>query len=319
MTVLDNWGNGGRNFTRTIPFDKLALVMTAAEVQAKRDAGLLFETADQTGFILRKAPEDDTREETKAEQNDRLHREHLAGGSREEVTTTPAAVTSPAPIAAAVVDQAPPAVPAPAGQLDMFGSTGKPPIAAPCPFAAMKEQLRQGVQVVAAPQLFPTPAELAARMVDLAEIEPGQSVLEPSGGTGRLLDPLFNDDGTEWKLGAGGRLVVVEKNHSLAAALRRQYVAAEVRQADFLECNGDLGTFDRILMNPPFVNGADIAHIRHAAAMLRPGGRLVALCANGPRQQGQLLPLVSHWEDLPADSFAAQGTGVNVALLVIDR
>ena len=27
---LDNWGNGGANFTRTVAFDKLAGVMTAA-------------------------------------------------------------------------------------------------------------------------------------------------------------------------------------------------------------------------------------------------------------------------------------------------
>jgi len=29
VTVLDNYGNGGRNFTRSIPFDKLLGVMTA--------------------------------------------------------------------------------------------------------------------------------------------------------------------------------------------------------------------------------------------------------------------------------------------------
>ena len=33
VTVLDNWGNGGENFTRTVEFDKLAGVMTAAQVE----------------------------------------------------------------------------------------------------------------------------------------------------------------------------------------------------------------------------------------------------------------------------------------------
>ena len=56
VTVLDNWGNGGGNFTRTIPFDKLTAVMTAADVQAKREAGLLLESSDKTGFFLRDAP-----------------------------------------------------------------------------------------------------------------------------------------------------------------------------------------------------------------------------------------------------------------------
>ena len=38
---------------------------------------------------------------------------------------------------------------------------------------AMRETLRSGgISVVSAPQLFPTPADLAARMVELADIEP---------------------------------------------------------------------------------------------------------------------------------------------------
>ena len=53
VTVLRNWGNGGNNFTQTMPFDKLAAVMTAAEVQAERDCGTLIEVADKTGFVLR--------------------------------------------------------------------------------------------------------------------------------------------------------------------------------------------------------------------------------------------------------------------------
>lgn len=53
VSVLDNWGNGGSNFTRTVPFDKLSRVMTSAEVQEKRSAGVLVESQDKTGFLLR--------------------------------------------------------------------------------------------------------------------------------------------------------------------------------------------------------------------------------------------------------------------------
>lgn len=56
VTIEDNWGNGGANFTRTIPFDKLSALMTAAQVQEKRDAGHLVETDNQAGFWLRDAP-----------------------------------------------------------------------------------------------------------------------------------------------------------------------------------------------------------------------------------------------------------------------
>jgi 16S rRNA G1207 methylase RsmC len=72
-------------------------------------------------------------------------------------------------------------------------------------------------------------------------------------------------------------------------------------------------------MNPPFARGADIEHIKHALTMLAPGGKLVALCANGPRQQEQLRHLADTWEELPADTFKDQGTTVRSVLLTITR
>jgi hypothetical protein len=63
VTVLDNWNNGGANFTRTMPFDKLTAVMNAADVQAKRKAGLLIESADGIGFFLRPTPPEEPKEQ----------------------------------------------------------------------------------------------------------------------------------------------------------------------------------------------------------------------------------------------------------------
>lgn len=179
------------------------------------------------------------------------------------------------------------------------------------PFDAMKESLDAGIQVVSAPQLFPTPPDLAARMVEEADLSPEHRILEPSGGTGRLLVAIKN------ALPEADLTAVEIKSH-LADVIRTAYRVPTFCK-DFLTCNGELGTFDRILMNPPFENGADIKHILHARHMLNPGGRLVALCANGPRQQEALQPLAAHWEALPAGSFKDEGTMVNVALLIIDQ
>ena len=71
-------------------------------------------------------------------------------------------------------------------------------------------------------------------------------------------------------------------------------------------------------MNPPFKNGEDIKHILHARKMLTEDGTLVALCANGSRQQKQLMSIADHWEELPAGSFKGEGTNVNTALMVIN-
>lgn len=173
-------------------------------------------------------------------------------------------------------------------------------------FQAMRDQLKAGVQVVSAPQLFPTPADLAARMVELADIEPGMRVLEPSAGTGRILEQLPE----------GCEVVAVEINAALGGRLDASRRAVVI--GDFLQCTPETlwGSFDRILMNPPFANADDIKHIKHALTMLAPCGRLVAICANGPRQRAELMHL-GEWEDLPPGSFAASGTNVNAALLVV--
>jgi predicted RNA methylase len=189
-------------------------------------------------------------------------------------------------------------------------------------FAALAAAAKTGVKVVVAPQLFATPKALAAEAVELADVRPGERVLEPSAGTGALLDPLFNEEGTGYALGEyrEGALVAVEVNVDLARALRTRFVAADVRTADFLELKPeDLGgPFDKIVMNPPFVNGADIKHVEHALTFLKPGGRLVAFCANGPRQRDRLMPKATEWRDLPEGSFAEKGTQVNAAMLVIE-
>ncbi len=181
-----------------------------------------------------------------------------------------------------------------------------------CEFDRLREQLKHGVQVVSAPQLFPTPPDLADRMVQIADIEKGQRILEPSAGTGNIV----------WAIARAisiveNPLTAVEVNHKLAAGLSNAFPDAHVKCADFLQCNGDLGQFDRILMNPPFEDGSDIKHILHA--LLKPGGKLVAICANGPRQNEKLQVLADTWEVLPPDTFKEQGTGVRTALLTVSR
>ena len=174
-----------------------------------------------------------------------------------------------------------------------------------------RQQLKSGgVQVVSAPQLFETPNDLAMRMVDLAAIEPNHRILEPSAGLGAILRAI----------GPGPDKVAVEINYDLVKGLARAgFSGLHTVHADFLECE-DLGIFDRVIMNPPFTNGQDIKHIKHAFDLLKPGGRLVAVCANGPRQREKLKPLVEAsggiWEDLPAGTFRHVGTMVNTALIV---
>ena len=189
------------------------------------------------------------------------------------------------------------------------------PAPEPTEFDALREQLEQGVQVATSPSLYPTPREVVDQMIDLAELESGDTVLEPSAGTGAIIDGVLAAVDTE--------VLAYELNGSLCDLLRSKYPShkVQVRQRNFLEVTDFQGQYPRVLMNPPFERGADIKHIQHALSMLRPGGRLVAICANGPRQRDILKPLAEQsggqWIDLPAGTFKQSGTGVNSALLVI--
>ncbi len=184
---------------------------------------------------------------------------------------------------------------------------------------AIAHAVEKGVHRGLAPTLFPTPPELAARMVDLAQIPIGARVLEPSAGTGCLLAALPGVVPWGPNRQTAVEVVAVEQLQALATQLKLSGLAQRVICGDFLECDDDdkMGLFDRIIMNPPFDDGADIKHIVHALTFLRPGGRLVALCANGPRQREWFMNDAVHWEDLPDGSFRAAGTGVNVAMFVM--
>jgi 16S rRNA G1207 methylase RsmC len=112
-------------------------------------------------------------------------------------------------------------------------------------------------------------------------------------------------------------VVAVESNLAFRESLANEQLAQRVIGGDFLACTPtDLGRFDVILMNPVFANGCDVVHILHAREFLAPGGRLVAICSDGPRQRERLSEL-GDYEPLPGDCFASVGMHLATAMLVI--
>lgn len=158
---------------------------------------------------------------------------------------------------------------------------------------------------------FFTPAPIAVRVVGMAEIRPGHRILEPSAGVGNLLREMPGDTVRK----------AIEINGKFAEKLHR---LADTRCADFLNCNGELGLFDRVVMNPPFAKQADIAHVLHAAALLKAGGRLVAIMSasvsfRGDKRSAEFREFVSgrggQIDELPSGSFKSSGTGVNAVIV----
>jgi predicted RNA methylase len=190
-------------------------------------------------------------------------------------------------------------------------------------FDDMRDALKNGVKVVAVPQLFPTSADRAKRMVDIADIRPGDRVLEPEAGTGAILAAI----GARHKRSEQPPVetVAVEINPTLAGGLKPS--AGTVMCADFLELQPTLGLFDKVLMNPPFAKGDDVRHVMHATKFVKPGGRLVAIMSAGvtfrsDRNTSDFRRFVEDHggviEELPPDTFKESGTGVNTVLVTLD-
>jgi len=122
-------------------------------------------------------------------------------------------------------------------------------------------------------QFFPTPRSIADQMCDMAELTPSSRVLEPSCGKGDLLDALHDRGITD--------LIGVELNAEMAQHLEGKPYTTMIG-IDFLAFAADPGVkrdFSHVIMNPPFSRQQDIAHIRAAFEMLRPGGILVSVAS----------------------------------------
>jgi SAM-dependent methyltransferase len=180
-------------------------------------------------------------------------------------------------------------------------------------FQALARRHEEGTapRAVSSFQLFQTPAEIAGQLVEIMDAPRGARWLEPSAGLGRLLDAIQVTEPAE--------VVAVEIAAPCCAELYRQDRAGvHLRQGDFLALR-DLGTFDAIAMNPPFHMRADIRHIEHALALLRPGGVLGAICMDTPHRIAAFRNRAETWVNLPARSFRESNTGVDTCLLVIRK
>jgi predicted RNA methylase len=171
-------------------------------------------------------------------------------------------------------------------------------------------------------EIFETPPEVAARMVGM--LPTSERLLEPSAGTGRLVKAAL-------LAGSAQSIQAIEVDPRNIAALRDIADSrVAVLQADFLSVASDT-TYDACVMNPPFRNGADIAHVQRAFELLRPGGTLVAIMGAGAfTNENRRAKAFQAWlhdigpervetDTLPAGTFRQEGTDVVTRLIQIRK
>lgn len=162
---------------------------------------------------------------------------------------------------------------------------------------------------------FPTPEPVVNRLMELAEIEPGMLVLEPSAGQGAIAREVA-------KIARVDCIELLQKN---AEILVDADIYRTVVKGNFLETYLH-PVYDRVVMNPPFERQADIKHVQHALKFLKPGGRLVSVMSasvtfrenNLTREFRELVSSrKGSIEALPEGSFKVSGTGVNTVIVTI--
>lgn len=168
-------------------------------------------------------------------------------------------------------------------------------------------------------QLFPTPPDVAACMMDAAglpgALRPGLRALEPSAGTGNLVRSMLALDV------APDEVTACEVAPEVAREFAADFPGVRLVVGDFLAQSVETlgGRFDLVVMNPPFHRGKDARHILHAAEMLAPGGRLVGLCYDGRAFRETIRPCCESFEVLPCGSFRSSGTSAGVVMVTLSR
>lgn len=172
---------------------------------------------------------------------------------------------------------------------------------------------------------FFTPAGAAGYLLGSLSLSgEGQRVLEPSAGTGHLVDHILQEFDEP-------QITAVEIDPFRANVLRRKYAdnpRVEVIEADFMRwAAGAYGRrqFDTVVMNPPFAVKEDsLAYVNHIAlawSLLGPEGQLASIVPSGINFQDsafvkrlrQRMKQKGAVENLPELAFKEAGTCTRTA------
>lgn len=174
-------------------------------------------------------------------------------------------------------------------------------------------------------QFFPTPKQVAKRVVQVSGlIEENKDkrikVLEPSAGHGALLDEIPKSLDIDF-------YIVEPYNENVSVLDDKGYDAYEMNFETFSRLHkNEKGTFDYVLMNPPFSKSRDVLHTMTAYKFLKPDGILVAVISeNALYYENDESKKFRDWlksvdytiEDVPYGLFKESGTTVDTVIIKV--
>lgn len=156
-------------------------------------------------------------------------------------------------------------------------------------------------------QFYPTEEALADMALSQLNLdERYYKILEPSAGTGNLVENVYNRK----------NVTCVEISKVNAEVLRSK--GYNVENMDFMDYSVN-NKFDRIIMNPPFDKGQAKAHLEKAIDHLTEDGVLVAILPASMKkyQNDKVKEVLS--SDIISGAFKESGTEVSVVILTIRK
>lgn len=149
-------------------------------------------------------------------------------------------------------------------------------------------------------QFYPTKEALAQRVVDMAQIQASDEVLEPSAGVGGIAGLLPRSQTT---------CIEIDPTHG---KVLQAMGFKEVIVKDFLKFETSK-KFDKIIMNPPFSKGQAKAHLIQASEFLKPQGQLIAILPASLKGKEIVKGRQHQWSEIISEAF--DGTSVSVVIL----
>jgi len=178
-------------------------------------------------------------------------------------------------------------------------------------------------------QAFYTPAEVADKLVEAAHLDTHSRVLEPSAGEGAIVRALLrarvrditaveNDPHGIEMLGHLARRVEQEGEPGVTVLPLDFFTALPV----------EFGSYDAVVMNPPFAGAQEVEHVLRAWRFVKPGGVLVSVmsASAATRRDGRYGVLTkflaehkAEIEKLPDGAFEEAGTGVSTIMVKVRK
>lgn len=153
-------------------------------------------------------------------------------------------------------------------------------------------------------QFYPTPENIAQDAVVMADIQEGNTCLEPSAGIGGIADFMPKDKTTCIEISELHSRILKDKGFNVVTG-------------DFLKLAEKTSKrFNRIIMNPPYSEGRWKAHLEAASSLLDKNGKLVAVLPASVKGKELIKGFKHNYSKVYSNEFS--GTSIDTVILVLE-